>query len=204
MAQTEDHNSLSSVCRRHGVPKAVEADLELQAGHLRIFKTKLLPQSNTESQRAKSLQKIELLAIDLKREIELLGLEDRDALDNQYFFDSDIFVFRAALDRAENTDAFDLAGYVLPKVEVAAQIVRSRLKGAGLKSRPKVTERQADYVRCIAQVLMRANVIPAYSGAFFELCTATFAHAGLTLPDRAIRYFMQKIRPQIKASGRCL
>jgi len=204
MVAKANTDKIHALCQKCKISKDVEADLEIQVSYLRMFKTKILPASQTESQRAKAFQQIELLAAKLKQAIEGLTFGDRAALDDQFFFVGDIRVLDSTLELVEDPSVFDLAGSLIPRIEGAAKDVRGRLQGVGQPSRPKVTGRQAEYVMCIAKVLKRANITPAYSGPFFELCTAAFEDAGLTLPDRAIRHFMQKMRPNLKADGFCL
>lgn len=130
-------------------------------------------------------------------------MEDRWNLDDQFLVVNKP-PFALTFETMEENTFFDIGGSLLPGIGNAAAIVRGRLETVKSTGRPPVTARQADFIRCIAQVLKKANVAPSYSGSFVELCRAVFEDAGLTLPDKAIRFFMTKVRPKIKASGYCL
>ena len=160
MAVKADTNTVHTLCQRYKILGDVESDLEIQVGYLRIFKKNILPNSQTETQRAKTLQQIETLAAKLKQAVEGLTFSDRSALDDQFFFGADTRVFDSANELIEDVGCFDLAGSLIPCIEAAAKDVRGRLQDVGQPSRPKVTERQADYIRCIAQTLKRAALCP--------------------------------------------
>lgn len=199
----DGRDDLRGLCEKLEISADVMAGLEAQVGYLRTFKNEILPNSQTPAQRTKSMQRIEALVIDLKKAVEGLPMEDRWDLDNQFLVVSKP-PFELTYETVEEATFFDIGGSLLPGIGNAAAIVRGRLGSVKSTGRPPVTARQADFVRCIAQVLKRANVVPSHSGSFVKLCTAVFKEAGLTLPDKAIRFFMKDVRPKMKAAGYCL
>lgn len=192
-----------ALCDKYDISDDVKYDLELLVAQLSIFKNEILPSSQTETQRAKALQRIEALSAKLRSAIEGLSFEDRSALDCEYFGVNEPG-FEEVHSRVGNSRSFDLVDHLLPDFEALVRTVRDRIKGIGESGQPPMTERQADFIRCIAQVVKRANIAPSYSGRFLEICTAVFNDAGLSFPDRAIRHFMKTLRPNLKASGYCL
>ena len=195
--------ALYELCAKHEISDYVKYDLEMQVEHLRIFKNVILPITQTATQRAKAFTQIEALLAKLRSAIEELSFEDRSALDNEYF-GIDEPGFEDVYEVVGNPLAFDVAGHLIPAIEASVRGVRGRLQGVGKSGQPPITEKQADCIRCIAQTLKRADIAPSYSGVFIEFCTAMFKDAGLTVPDRAIRHFMEKLRPALKVAGYCL
>lgn len=194
---------LYELCVKHDISDDVKYDLKMLVEHLHIFKKEILPSTQTVTQRAKTFQKIEALSAKLRTAIEGLSFEDRSALDCEYFGLNEPG-FEDVYYLVGNSRSFDVAGHLLPSIEVSVRSVRDNLRDVRKPGQPPMTERQVDFIRCIAQYLKRANIAPSYSGPFLEICTAVFEGAGLTLPDRAIRHFMKKLRPSLKASGYCL
>lgn len=203
MTAREGKSPIRTLCEIHRLPDEVASALEWQAGLLITFKKEILPESQTPTQRAKAFQQIILLAAQLQGAIENLHFEDRFNLDNE-FFGSNEPSFLSALDFVGDARAFDLANITVPAIQDAAKKVQARLGAFGKAGAPELTKRQADFIRCIAQELNHANIKPAMSGPFEELCAAVFEEAGLALPERALRYFMKNIRPELKAKGYCL
>lgn len=203
VAMTYENDSLRGLCEKYGISPAIEAQLNKQIEYLRLFKNEIQPNTITETQQAKALEEIQTYANKLKGAIEALQWEDRMALDNEFFgvnqpgF-SEIFYL------VNDSQAFDLAGQMLPRLERAAKTTRERIANVGKSGRPTITARQADFIRCIAQNLKQADIKPSHTGKFLEICTAILEEVGLALPDRAIRYFMKEMRPSLKASGYCL
>lgn len=196
-------SALRKLCEIHRISPDVVSALEWQAGHLRTFKDEILPPPQTPTRRAKALERVATLAAELRGAIEELPFDERLALDNE-FFGVDEPGFPDAFELVGDARAFDLGGDTVPGIERAAQAVLARLTGVHAAGAPKVTERYADFIRCIAQELKPANIAPAATGKFEELCGAVFEEAGLTLSERAMRYFLKNMRPALKASGRCL
>ena len=203
MLSIDGAKALDELCAKCGISDYVKLDLEAQVEYLRTFKKVILPSTQTATQRAKTFTQIEALSAKLRTAIEGLSFEDRSALDCEYF-GIDELGFEDVYEVVGNPRAFDVAGHLIPAIEAAVRSVRDRLQGVGKPGQPPLTERQADFIRCIAQTLKRADIAPSYSGTFKAFCTAMFADAGLTVPDRAIRHFMEKLRPDLKAAGYCL
>lgn len=198
---TIKNNEVSALCKRIKVLASVEVKLGHQVDYLRIFKHQILPNTPTVTERAISLKRIETLAVEMKKAVESLSLDDRLALDDEFF--------NAELSAWWNSDggdpeAFDLAGRLLPRVAKSAISVRERIKGIGQPGAQKMTERQVEFIRCIAQAVKPAGIVPSLTGQFAEVCQAVYADAGLTVPERAMKFFMSKIRPKTKAAGYCL
>lgn len=128
---------------------------------------------------------------------------DRLALDGAYF-EPDGSAILDAVEAGAEPGQFDLGGSTLPRVQQAAVRVQKGIVGAGKAGAPSMTARQADFIRWIAQSVKPAGVVPSNSGHFRDLCEAVFLAGGMTLPDRALRYFMKEIRPHLKADGCCL
>lgn len=198
-----NRNELHKLCESYRISAGVESALKRHVEELRLFKKEILPKSQTATQSAKALLQIETLAAKLRKAVVGLTFLDRMALDDEYFGVDDPG-FDQAFERTGDHCAFDLAGKLIPGIEDAARNVRERIKDAGKAGAPKVTERQADFIRCIAQTLKRASIAPSLSGPFEEFCCTVFEDAGVTLPERAMKHFMQKIRPSLQAAGYCL
>ncbi len=203
VAMANKRKRLSDLCKKYDVPSTVENALNYQVENLATFKNVILPNTKTQTQRAHNFLKIESYIDKLKAEIEALTWEDRNSLDDEFFGVSKPGFFES-LDPVNDCQEFDIAGSVLPRLKRASMASRDRLQNVSKSGRADMTVRQADFIRCIAQALMRANIAPSYSGKFYEICNAIYEAAGLTLPDRAIRYFMTKLRPKLKSSGYCL
>jgi hypothetical protein len=99
---------------------------------------------------------------------------------------------------------FNIAGQHLPNLVRAAEAVRGRIDGAGKAGAPRSAERHAEFVRCIAQALKPTDIPLTYRGDFFDICGAVYLEAGLVPPDRAVRFFLKNIRPELRAAGYCL
>jgi hypothetical protein len=194
---------LRRLCVEYRVPASVEDALKRQAGYIAAWRSKVLPVDRTPTQRANALKRIETMAEKLKKEIEGLTFADRWVLDDVYF-DLEGPRFFDALESGADLTQLDLGGFVLPELQRAAATVRSRIPGVGKAGAQPLTERQADFIRCIAQSVKPAGLVPASTGKFYELCAAVFDAGGMTMPDRALRYFMKTIRPQLFAAGYCL
>lgn len=200
VAMAVEKNRLHGLCEKYAIDSYIEKRLNHQVEYLVIFKKDILPNTKTETQREKALREIETYAGKLKDAIKALSFEDRMSLDDE-FFDVNTPGFFKLFDTLEEAQAFDLAGSLLPRLERAAITIKERIDNVGKSGAPKITHRQADFIRCIAQVLKPANIEPSHSGKFLEICEAIFEAAGLTFPDRALRYFMKDIRPKLKAEG---
>ena len=194
---------LDSVCRRCAIPQDVRAKLDEVVGYLKTFKSELLPTSKTATQRAAAFKLVEKRAVELSDAITALEFLDRSALDNEYFV-VDEPDFEAAHSLASSSHVFDIAGLHLPALAKAAKAVRGRIDGAGKSGAPKSAERHADFIRCIAQALRPTGIPLTYSGDFSEICGAVYLAAGVVPPDRAVRFFLKHIRPELKAAGYCL
>ena len=197
-----EKSCLYKLCKQHAISSDIEDDLKDQVRYLVCFKKEILPGTQTETKRAMALKKIEQDARKLISAINALSFEDHMALDNE-FFSVDEPDFEDLFYIANDSQNFDVAARVLPRLERAAKASSERLASVGKSGAPNITKRQADFIRCIAQVLSKAEIAPKGSGKFLEFCTAIFKDAGLTLPNRAIRYFIKEVRPNLKASG-CL
>lgn len=175
---------LRRLCADYGISDEVEATLIRQAGFIATWRDQIRPNELTSAQRVKKLQRIQSLALELQQEIETLPFLDRWALD-------------------AGLSTLDFAGVEMPlmrrSVEDRISYVQKDIKTGA----PPLTDRQADFIRCIAQVLKPTNIAPANSGRFAELCRAVFELGGLTFPDRALRHFMKNMRPQLKTEGFC-
>ncbi|MBK6367059.1 MAG: hypothetical protein IPF65_07310 [Polaromonas sp.] len=137
----------------------------------------------------------------MRRAIEGLTFVDRNALDNE-FFGVDEPNFLKCFEFVGDARSFDLAGSLIPCIEAAAQKTQARFVGAGLAGAPKLTERQADFIRCIAGALKPAGITPSNSGKFLEFCNIIFEAAGFhDAPERAMKYFMKNLHPEMKVRG---
>ena len=190
-------------CVEFSVPKEVEIALTTHAGYIAEWRSRIYPNDMTPTKRAKALARIADMTDELRKEVERLPLLDRMALDDVYFAQFKPGIIEAIDAGAEPTQ-FDLGGFALPRLQHAADLVRRRIVNVGKAGAPPMTERQADFIRCIAQCVKPANIVPTNNGIFRDLCEAVFLAGGMSLPDRAIRYFMQKVRPRLKAEGYCL
>lgn len=175
---------LRRLCAEMSIGGEVEAALIRQAGFISTWKSQIKPADITPSQRVKKLQRIHSLAMDMQREVEALSLSDRWDLD-------------------ASLSILDLGGDLLPSIQRSVEELGQRAQTENRRGAPNVTHRQADFIRCIAQALKSTDIAPANSGRFADLCEAVFLAGGLTFPERALRYFMKDIRPQLKADGFC-
>ncbi|WP_439113732.1 hypothetical protein [Hydrogenophaga sp.] len=190
-------------CAEFEISEQVEVKLSQQAKFIAEWRSSIYPNDLTPTRRAKALARIEAMAKKLAEEIEGLPFGDRLALDGAYF-EPDRPAILDAVEAGAEPEQFDLGGFVLPRLQQAAAHVQKGIIGVGKAGAPPMTERQADFIRCIAQSLKPAGVAPSNSGRFRDLCDAVFLAGGMTLPDRALRLFMKEIRPWLKADGYCL
>lgn len=188
-------------CAEFEVSERVEKKLTQQAGYIAMWRSSILPNDMTPTQRAKALGRVGSMAKKLAEEIEGLPFFDRSALDDVYF---GVPAMLEAVEAGADPDQFDLGGFVLPRLQQAAAHVQKNIAGTGKAGAPAMTERQADFIRCIAQSVKPAGITPSTSGKFRDLCEAVFLAGGMTLPERALRRFMKTIRPHQKANGHCL
>lgn len=194
---------LRRLCVEYKVPNEVEEVLLRQAEFIAEWRSSIRPESKTPSQRAGSLKRIADLAEKLKEQIESLPFSDRLALDNAYF-EPDRPVILDAVEGGADPRQFDLGGFVLPELQRAAISVERQIRGVGKTGAQSLTERQADFIRCIAQSVKPAGLVPAHTGQFLDLCMAIFDAGGVTFPERAMRHFMKEIRPSLRSAGYCL
>lgn len=191
------------LCVKHSISQEIECRLWRQVEYLSTFKKEIFPESKTATQRAKALEEIEKLAEKLAKAVEALSFGDRCAIDNTYF-GVDLPGFDDVHALVDDACAFDLGETIIPGIGAAAKAVRDSLAGVGVKGAAETVSRHADFVRCIAFELMKANIKPSYGGIFLDFCKVIFEAAGVTLSEKPIRYFMQKMRPSLKAAGYCL
>lgn len=202
---TEGVKALNRLCTEHEIAIDVQRDLFTQVEYLEVLKTDILTALPTTTKRAKAFHRIEFLATTLATEIKALSFMDRMNLDNEYFFEDslagDANVFTLISDGAEH---LDLGESTIPGIVAASRRVRERLDAVGKPGAKQTKDIHADFIRCIAQVMMKADVKPSATGLFFEFCAAIYLAAGLTLPERAMKHFLGTIRPKLRQDGRCL
>lgn len=191
-------NSLEKICADSRITESVAIRLRMQSEHLKCWRDEIRPTTLTEKDRVKSLKKICELAEKLKITIEALEFQDRMALDSEFFSPSDL------LDENIPTRELDLGGFVVPKIGIAAFRAIERIQDSEKAGRKEISHRLADFIRCIASELKPAGIVPAHSGFFREICMAVFEDADVTYSDKAHRYFMAHVRPELKAAGYCL
>ncbi|RFC35301.1 MAG: hypothetical protein DID92_2727744152 [Candidatus Nitrotoga sp. SPKER] len=193
-----ENNDVHRVCELYGISAQVESKLQILVTSLQVVKEKVWAESNTPGERKEVLREIIAKANELKLLIVGLPFADRYNLDDAYFGAPGDPHFDHLMGLVKDTSMFSLGDKVLPDIENAAKKVQARMKGV---CKP---ERSADFIRCIAQALKPANIIPSYSGPFKEISIAVFADGGVTLSGKEIQFFMKNIRPQVKAQGYCL
>lgn len=184
------------------IPRHVGLALQEQIQHLCAFKSELLIDPSTPTARAKKLLRVEKLAQDLTVAIGQLEYFDRAALDGEFFSEKGLPLYFDDPDL--DVRFFDVGGYVAPAIGAASNRVIARLGKISRAGRMASAPRFADFIRCIAGVVKSANIKPAHSGLFAEICREVFNEAGVIFPDRALRYFMREIRPAMKSAGHCL
>lgn len=198
-------SALDEICAdTEAIPPDVALELRQQVVNLRMWRDELMTTKPTRTQRVNALNAIAKLAEQMEQAVNDLGLEDQVALDAEFFEVPGDGVWFRALVEVLPVRALDLGGFVIPHVAQAARAAADRIPGASGPGREKMTDRQADLIRCIASAVKPAGMVPAHTGIFREVCEAVFAEAGMTFPERALRHFMQHLRPRYQAGGWCL
>ena len=194
---------LERLCAQHEISAEIGFHLLWQIEYLLLYKHAIAPERPTSTQRAKQLEVVAACATELIKAIEALEFFDRSALDNKIFgVDEPGFEHRHQL--ARGPELVGLGGFEVSTIRDAALLLHDRLPNVGKAGAPSSVPFVADHIRCFAQVLMPAGILPTHAGSFKSFCDAAFACAGLKSPAKAIDYFMTNIRPEVKAAGRCL
>lgn len=208
--KTNQAKRLRELCAEYSLPAAVEAGLFDQVRYLALWKDQILPATLTPKQQAEALTRVKNLALALETEIKGLPFDLKGQLDSEYFghFGSAELAKRHehCLELGYDATKLDLGHSVAPDIAAAAQraLEALSLDKERHSGRQPITHRQAEFIRCIAQCVMPAGIAPNTGAKFRSLCEAVFAAAGLTFPDKALRYFVKSIRPQLRAAGYCL